>query len=219
MSNGTNINDCWNKIGVRGDHSCPLLQQHVHCRNCPVYASAAAVLLDRPLPGDYQAEWTRHVAEPKQQEEQGAQSLLIFRLGQEWLALPGAVFVEVAEPGPVHSLPHRPRGVVRGLTNVRGQLLVCMSLGETLALDTHALPVRGAYPRLLVIQFEGNRLAFSVDEVAGLQRYHPRQLQAVPATVAKTTAAYSKAVLPWQGKAVAFLDEQLLFYTLNRSLA
>ena len=36
------LNDCWNKIGVRGDGSCPELKQHAHCRNCPVYASVAA---------------------------------------------------------------------------------------------------------------------------------------------------------------------------------
>jgi len=32
---------CWRRIGVSGDRSCPELAQHVHCRNCPVYAGAA----------------------------------------------------------------------------------------------------------------------------------------------------------------------------------
>ena len=32
------IDDCWNRIGVHGDKSCPLLDEHVHCRNCAVYA-------------------------------------------------------------------------------------------------------------------------------------------------------------------------------------
>ena len=36
------LNDCWNKIGVRGDGSCPELARHVHCRNCPVYSASAA---------------------------------------------------------------------------------------------------------------------------------------------------------------------------------
>ena len=30
------IDDCWNRIGVRGDASCPKLDDYVHCRNCPV---------------------------------------------------------------------------------------------------------------------------------------------------------------------------------------
>src|SRR4029077_5730556 len=29
------VDDCWNRIGVRGDASCPELKHHVHCRNCP----------------------------------------------------------------------------------------------------------------------------------------------------------------------------------------
>ncbi|MCW1245836.1 chemotaxis protein CheW, partial [Pseudomonas sp. SAICEU22] len=41
------IDDCWNRIGVHGDKSCPLLAEHIHCRNCSVYSAAATRLLDR----------------------------------------------------------------------------------------------------------------------------------------------------------------------------
>ena len=47
------LNDCWNKIGVRGDGSCPELERHAHCRNCPVYSAAAAQLLDAELPAGH----------------------------------------------------------------------------------------------------------------------------------------------------------------------
>ena len=50
------ITDCWNKIGVRGDSSCRELEEHVHCRNCPVHAAAAVALLDREMPGQYNLE-------------------------------------------------------------------------------------------------------------------------------------------------------------------
>ena len=32
------IDDCWNRIGIHGDKSCPLLAEHIHCRNCSVYS-------------------------------------------------------------------------------------------------------------------------------------------------------------------------------------
>ncbi len=44
--------DCWNRIGVNGDRSCPELTSFVHCRNCPVFAAAARSFFDRPAPED-----------------------------------------------------------------------------------------------------------------------------------------------------------------------
>ena len=95
-SAGAAVNDCWNKIGVRGDGSCPELTRHVHCRNCPVYSAGAVAVLDRPAPNDYLAERTRHFAKPEQAKEAEIHSVVIFRIGAEWLALPTAVVSEVA---------------------------------------------------------------------------------------------------------------------------
>ncbi|WP_445633698.1 hypothetical protein [Nostoc sp. DSM 114161] len=33
------IESCWNVIGIEGDRSCPQLSIHAHCRNCPVYSA------------------------------------------------------------------------------------------------------------------------------------------------------------------------------------
>jgi chemotaxis-related protein WspD len=38
-------------------------------------------------------------------------------------------------------------------------------------------------------------------------------------TVSKASTTYVTAMLPWQGRMVGCLDEQLVLYTLNRSLA
>jgi len=217
------LNDCWNKIGVRGDGSCPELERHVHCRNCPVYSASAAKLLDSDLPAGHFAEWTGHFSGERKTEEAGTYSVVIFRIGAEWLALPTSVFSEVATVRAVHSLPHRRSGVVLGLANVRGTLLVCVSLGDVLDLEKAAAPKKDSahsqHRRLLVISREGSRLVFPVDEVHGIHRCQPRELKEVPATVAKATATYTKAVLAWRDKSVGCLDDQLLFYTLNRSLS
>ena len=217
------LNDCWNKIGVRGDGSCPELERHVHCRNCPVYSAAAAKLLDSDLPAGHLAEWTGHFAGEQKTEEAGTHSVVIFRIGAEWLGLPTAVFNEVVTLRAVHSLPHRRDGIVLGLANVRGTLLVCVSLGEVLGFEKTDLPKKDKaqthHRRLLVISREGNRLVFPVDEVHGIHRCQPSELKEVPATVAKATATYTKSMLAWRDKTVGCLDDQLLFYTLNRSLS
>jgi chemotaxis-related protein WspD len=216
----TIVADCWNKIGVRGDSSCRELKKHIHCRNCPIYTAAASVLLDRDLPPAYLDEWTQHFSRERRVEEHHTEAIVVFRIGDEWLGLPAAVFSEFVDKRAIHSLPHRRNGTLLGLTNVRGELLVCVSLAIALGIakETKTKQQHAAYGRLVVIRDQDSRIVFPVDEVHGIHRFHPGELTEVPATVAKATATHTKAMLPWQNRAIGCLDDQLLFYTLNRSL-
>src|SRR3954452_14734555 len=83
----TEIFDCWNRIGVRGDKSCPELARHSHCRNCPTYSAAAATLLDRDLVGPLAETATGQFAAVTPGGEGGTESAVIFRVGAEWFAL------------------------------------------------------------------------------------------------------------------------------------
>ena len=133
---------------MQGDNSCPELVKYVHCHNCPVYAAAARTFLDRDLPGNYLAEWTTHFAREKSAVEQNTLSLVLFRIGVEWFALPVSVLKEISELKTIHSLPHRRDNLVLGLVNFRGELLICVSLAGMLSLgeapetraDRHAGP-------------------------------------------------------------------------------
>jgi chemotaxis-related protein WspD len=216
------INDCWNRIGVHGDGSCPELKQHIHCRNCPVYSAAAADLLDGDPPANYLAEWTSHFAEPKRTEEIATWSVVIFRVGAEWLALPTSVVMEVANLVPVHSLPHRQNDAVLGLASVRGELLVCVSLGQIVGVEPPLAASRErrstVYQRLLVLRREDVRVVCPVDEVHGIHRVLLEELKDLPITVAKAAVTYSTALLSWHEQSVGILDDQLLFYSLKRSL-
>ena len=42
------FDDCWNRIGISGDRSCPELVQHVLCRNCPVFEAGTPGVLRSP---------------------------------------------------------------------------------------------------------------------------------------------------------------------------
>lgn len=216
------LNTCWKQIGIWGDHSCPELKVHTHCRNCPVYCSAAAALLDREPPPGYEADWTERIAKPREHKLTGDKSVVIFRVSSEWLALPTAVFQEVTELRPVHSLPHRRNQVVQGLVNIRGQLLICVSLAELLGLDNSAEPKKqqahGALPRLLVTSHKSGSAVFPAHEVHVGHRYHPEELKPLPATVALAASRHVIGLLAWRNYNVGVLDDELLFYTLNRSL-
>jgi chemotaxis-related protein WspD len=218
----TDITDCWNTIGVHGDSSCGELRQVVHCRNCPVHARAAATLLDAEPPADYIEHWTEQARQAKDLGERAVVSVLIFRLGAEWLALPTAVLSEIASLRPVHSLPHRRSGVLLGIANIRGELLMCVALRDLLgvesAQDAAAANGVAATGRLLVVQRDGLRAVCPVDEVHGIERVHMRELGAVPATIAGADSTYTRSTLRWRDRTVGVLDEQRLFHAVSRGL-
>lgn len=215
------VDDCWNRIGIAGDSSCKELEAYVHCRNCPVYAAAGEKLLERSLAPGYRRDWASHFARPKQAVAPGAISVVLFRVGSEWLALPTMAFQEVAEKRKVHSIPHRRKGTLLGLVNVRGELVICVSLAKVLGLQHAAAPETGRliYERLLVANADSKRVVFPVDEVHGVHRFEPDQLREPPATLTKSGTSYTKGILHWNGRLAICLDADLLFPALNQSIA
>jgi chemotaxis-related protein WspD len=207
--------DCWNKIGVMGDRTCSELERVIHCRNCSVYSTAGQQLLDRDLPADYRRDWSELLSREKESRSQNKTSVIIFRIGEEWLALPTRVFQEVTQGRPIHSLPHRQHEVVLGVINVRGELLVCVCLGRLLGIKRDDdLPPN----RLVVAEWQGSILTFPVDEIHGVHRYSREELKEAPATLARANASFTLGMLAWQDKMAGCLDENLVFSMLNRSL-
>ena len=215
------ISDCWNRIGVHGDSSCAELVKHIHCRNCPVYTRAAVKLLDTELPSNYRVQGALEISRTKAPAALDTHSVVVFRLGSEWLALATAVLKEIVSLRPIHSIPHRRNGTLLGLANIRGELLACFSLSGVLGLtETESKPLKTRVSgRLLVIERDDGRAVCPVDEVCGIARFHPRDLTAVPATIAKSTSSYTRSLLSWSDKSVGLLDDELLLHTVKRNMA
>ncbi|WP_343598503.1 chemotaxis protein CheW [Pseudomonas sp.] len=205
------IDDCWNRIGVHGNKQCPLLERHIHCRNCEVYAAAATRLLDR------YALIEADLAHADTPVETGAgRSLLLFRLGEEWLALATACLAEIAPLQPVHSLPHQRSRVLQGVANVRGVLVPCLSLGDLLGVERLSEPVRSGrvMPRMLILAASGGPVVMAVDEIDGIHR-----LDAAQQGASEDAAPFTAAVLQWRGRSVRVLDDQQLLSAVQRSLS
>ncbi len=223
------LDDCWNRIGTwsRIEERCPLLERYVHCRNCDVFSAAGRRVLDRALPEGYAEEWAEEYAKPQAKREKGQVSVLVFRLGEEWFALPSVHISEVTETRAVHSLPHLPSrvdgGVVRGLVNVDGELKICISLGNLLSLERSTVnnnkELVGAYERMVVVRYDNGDFVFPVSEIAGTQRYLPREVQEAPATLSYAKGTYTQGVIDYQQKQVGLLDADLVFYALEKALA
>jgi len=217
-----NVDPCWVQIGVYGERNCPELQKFIHCRNCPVYSEAGIRLLDRPLSEDYRREWSAHFANEEKRTPRARSSAVVFRLATEWLALPTQAFQEVAEHRRIHSLPHRRNGIVLGLANVRGELLICVALDRLIGIDSRGPKAESATlsrgRRLLVVGWENSRLVFPVDEIDGIYRFQTKELKEPPATVTKSNLSYTRGLLLWNQKTIGLLDAESLFPALNRKL-
>jgi len=180
--------DCWRTIGVSGDRSCPELDQVIHCRNCPVLAEAARTFFDRAAPEGYLDSWRQLLEQPEPQADALATSVLIFRIGVEWFALPTTALTEIAAPRRLHRLPHRTEGILRGLVNIRGQIQLCLNLAALLDItDLNAASTDAgadaSAPRLVVVEHGDERWVFEVDAVAGVHRVSQAGARPVPSTV------------------------------------
>ncbi|HEY9873387.1 MAG TPA: chemotaxis protein CheW [Candidatus Obscuribacterales bacterium] len=218
------INDCWKLIGVWGDRTCLELKTYTHCRNCHVYSAGGRNLLEREAPEGYLNEWTNLLAEANVEAHslrslKNTISVVIFRLGLEWLALPSELFKEVTPLSVIHTLPHRSNAIFLGLVNIRGEIHLCISLSALLGLETVADNSKNitniVYKRMIVLERGGSCWVFPVDEVHNVHRFHSADLRNVPASASKSTNTYTKAMFKWQDKNVICLDDELLLFTLN----
>ena len=225
-----------------------------------MFAVRGARLLRPARAGGYLAEWTRWLA---QSEEPGGHEaaetiaggerdrvgVLIFRLGQEWLAFRTQTVAEVTLPRPVHRIPHRSNDVLIGLVNLRGQLQLCISLSGLLGVESALGPPRSpshdpsdakaagaeagshqgtgaelaAAPgtRLVVLRDRerSETWVFPAEEVLGVHRLPRGQMRSVSSALANPDVSFSQAILSWRDRSVSFLDEQRVFAALEEHRA
>lgn len=211
---------CWKVKGISGDGTCPELVRLIHCRRCPVYATAGRQHLDRDLPSAYVDERAAVMALPKETARLGTLSVMVFRLCGEKFAVKTIYFQEAAEPTAVHTLPLKVNRVFRGIANINGELLLCLSVADLLELtfeaQENAPPV--VYERMLVVGREGQRFVFPVEQILGVHRIAPEDLGEVPATLSRSARALTRGIFLLNGRPVGLLDEERLFPAMTRSL-
>jgi chemotaxis-related protein WspD len=194
-----------------------------------VFAAAGRRFLDAPSPGGYLEEWTERLAAPIQETATDVQSVLIFRLGDEWLALRVQVLVEVTTQRPIRRIPRR-AGLLAGLVNIRGELHLCVRLAQLLGItpairkqeSAAASPPpdsdRGTSEngsRLMVVRGDSDRWVFPVDEVDQVYRFSQGELTDAPATLARSNSRLTQGVFVWRERPIGYLDDARLFQVLR----
>jgi chemotaxis-related protein WspD len=218
---GALLDDCWNRIGVAGDQSCPKLAAAIHCRNCDVYADAAQRNLRRPVGAQYREQWAALLRQPRENRLDDDSAALVFRVGREWLALPAALIDSVAPEARGHRLPHRSGGGLLGVVNVGGKLCPQVSLATLLGIDAGAVQEttgRHVFARLVVVRWEGQSFALPVADLHGIVRYPAGALGAPAATINKGLVRYLTGILSEAGMHIGVLDAPLLGHQMTRLL-
>ncbi|VAX00135.1 hypothetical protein MNBD_GAMMA22-1145 [hydrothermal vent metagenome] len=181
-------------------------------------------MLERPLPDGYESEWASIFSVKKNRHVIGTKSVTIFRLGKEWMALPTTAIQEITDVRSVHSIPHQKTNVLRGLVNLRGQLKICISLGQLMEIEkaeryTGEKTKERIYERMIAVKHNGSQYVFLVSEVSGTFHYNEQDLKPAPATLSQAAGTYTQGILSWKQHAVACLDAELIFYSMEKKLA
>jgi chemotaxis-related protein WspD len=207
-------NGCWQLIGVWGDRSCPELTKVTHCHNCPVFAAAGRRFLDAPSPPDYLDEWTARLGAVEDEMVGDELRVLVFRLSDEWLALPIGVLVEVTPMCTAHRIPHR-GGLLAGMVNIRGELHLSIRLDLLLGVAQTDKKAEHKNLRLIVIRRDSEGWVFTADEVDQVHRLPAQNLIPAAPTLSRATAKMNKGVFTLNGRAVGLLDDIKLFRAIR----
>ncbi|MBP7232927.1 MAG: chemotaxis protein CheW [Syntrophaceae bacterium] len=219
---GLSLKKCWRAKGNFGDGSCRELLHLIHCCYCPVYIRASREILDRDLPTGYPEDRAVFMARQKQKVNLGTISIMAFRLQEERFALKTTFFQETLENLPVHMIPLKTNRVFRGVVNVNGDLLLCISASELLDLTVQAegKPTgNNTFERMVVVSREGNRFVFAVNEIFGVERIAPEDIRETPATLSRSARALTRGIFTLKGHNVGLLDEDQFFPAMLRSLS
>ena len=217
------IDDCWNKIGIWGSElpRCEKLEKHIHCRNCNIYSEAGRKVLERNLTNNYEQDWAAVYSQEKQEYIIEKESLTIFRLGDEIMAIPTEYIMSVNDIGNIHTVPHQKSDILRGLINLHGELKICISLGRLLGLNKAVKEVESmhrVYNRMIEISNEGKEYIFIVSEVLGIHHITSKEHKEAPATISKSKGTFTQSFIKWKETDVSYLDIELIFYNLDKHL-
>jgi chemotaxis-related protein WspD len=209
------MSNCWKTAGTDGDATCPRLGDIAICRNCPEYSRAGRGLLDREIPPGAREEWAALASATAEPEDTGTASVVVFRIGSQWLALETALFERWVAARQVHVVPGLSNDVFRGLVNVDGELLFCFDGAKMLGLEDAA---EEAAQRMFVAAGGGERFVFEVQEVLGIRRVPRDGLEELPATLGRSPAALTRATAAIESRKVGVLDPGKFFACALRSL-
>ncbi len=214
-----NTAKCWKEIGVWGLSTCEKLDKYIHCRHCPEYSKAGRQLLNRPIEKKSISEWTKQFSKEKTETQDITLSVVIFRIENEWLAIRTEYFQEIQEWRQSHSIPFRTNRVFKGIVNINGELLLCISASELIGVGNKGVNIVDlAKKRLIILKNENLRYVIEADEFIGVISISQEELQKTPSTISKSPKSLSVRLFNFKNLQIGLLDQDKLFNTIEEEL-
>lgn len=186
--------------------------------------SAMRRLLERPASEADLAAGAERAALPPVVHEGPTIGLLLFRLGGETAALPAKVLRRVTPWARPTRIPHRTTTVLRGVCNIRGELILCADLHQLLGLPDRRAAEPGtadaADPRrMVVIGSQDAPWVFEVDGLVGIERAGTAQILPPPVTLEHAVPTYTTGIAEINGERVTILDGERVLAGFQAGLA
>ena len=178
-------------------------------------------LLDRPL-SDAElaanAEWASRESALRSVRTLG---ILLFRLDEETLALSARMLRRVTPYARTRPIPHVSGTILRGLCNVRGELVLCADLRALLGMPSRAAEhdSKNDARRMIVIGPADNTWAFEVDALVGIERIDEAALRPPPVTVKYAMADFTVGVTDIGERPVTLLNGERILAGFGKGLA
>lgn len=184
---------------------------------------AVEELLNRSPTEEDKSFWADLLTKYKENEEKiESVSIIIFRLDQDWFALPTLYFKEILLYRSIHRVPHRMHKVLLGLVNMGGELQLCVDLKRLFEMrkpnELIKLKDLSLYHRLIVIMRNEDLWVCPVDELEGTEMIPICAIKEVPTNMSKSTRNFLKGIISKGEREIGLLDEELLFSSLRRSV-
>ncbi len=189
----------------------------------PALGDAILRLLDRPVAPAELESGAELAARPMAPGNRRASRYLLFRVGDETAALVATALRRVTPVVRTRPIPHRVSGVLRGVCNIRGELVLCADLHRLLGLargGAGADEGTASDPRRMVVAGPAdNSWAFEVDALVGIESIDPAEIHAPPVTVEYALADFTAGVTEAGGRSVTILDAERVLAGFKAGLA
>lgn len=172
---------------------------------------------DVPIPPGMREEWAAELAAPAvETRREEVLKLFVCRVGGEWFGFEPTLLSQTLPDAEPCKLPHRGHGIVEGLVNADGRVIVCVAFDRFAGV----LPATAASgtKRLLVMNFQKWLFAIRSDEVLGVEEVSRNTIHQVPQGAPESLRQCANGLAFHKGRAVMILDTESLVRQVTKAL-